>query len=359
MKILLNGATAGTNFGDFLFAYMFQEYLMQHRDIDEVLWYSSKVAYSDFFASHLKNNRFGRIDNVDGLVSISGGYFAGDDKRLWDYVLRYFRYFAVIQKCILRRKPYGIFGIEVAHSKSWILDRIQRYLLRRASVVVVRNTESFAVAKEYGVENLICTADSVFALRNEVFQQKIVPAEIESPDRKLLLFHVRSKRQDNISLNERLIPAVNEFLAVHKDYGVVLTTDQYGEKITEELKFIAQQIRCDWILLYNYEDPLALCKVIDCADLVVTAKLHVGIVGAKLGKSVLSFSDHSSKISRFYAQIGEPCRSIPLATATKDVVLKMLNEYYDKPIEVPLELQEAAQKTFDVLDEFVARVKGD
>ena len=39
MKILLNGATGGTNFGDFLFAEAFQEELSNLIGKDNVYWY--------------------------------------------------------------------------------------------------------------------------------------------------------------------------------------------------------------------------------------------------------------------------------------------------------------------------------
>ena len=56
MNILLNGATAGSNFGDFLFAKAFQDYVGGIVGKENVYWYNSRYAMSDFYATglHLK-----------------------------------------------------------------------------------------------------------------------------------------------------------------------------------------------------------------------------------------------------------------------------------------------------------------
>ena len=56
MKILLNGATGGTNFGDFIFAKMFQNKIGEIVGKENVCWYDARYSYSDFYAKHLKNN---------------------------------------------------------------------------------------------------------------------------------------------------------------------------------------------------------------------------------------------------------------------------------------------------------------
>ena len=57
MKVLLNGATNGTNFGDFLFAEAFQNRVAEVVGIDNVYWYDSRYALSDFFKMHLHYNK--------------------------------------------------------------------------------------------------------------------------------------------------------------------------------------------------------------------------------------------------------------------------------------------------------------
>ena len=56
MKIMLNGATAGTNFGDYLFAEYFQQKIADKVGFENVVWYDSRFSYSEFYKSHLKIN---------------------------------------------------------------------------------------------------------------------------------------------------------------------------------------------------------------------------------------------------------------------------------------------------------------
>ena len=53
MKILLNGATGGTNFGDYLFGEIFQKYTEEIVGKDNVYWYECRYQMTDFFKKHL------------------------------------------------------------------------------------------------------------------------------------------------------------------------------------------------------------------------------------------------------------------------------------------------------------------
>ena len=67
MNVLLNGATAGSNFGDFLFAKAFQDYVGGIVGKENVYWYNSRYAMSDFYASRLNNNRTA-LKNIDAFL---------------------------------------------------------------------------------------------------------------------------------------------------------------------------------------------------------------------------------------------------------------------------------------------------
>ena len=127
MNVMLNGATAGTNFGDFLFAHMFQKRVSSLVGEDNVYWYCGKCAMSDFFESHLENHKHANIKDMGALIYISGGYFCGNDKTFKDRLFRVLRYFVVGIKAIQHRIPYAIIGLEVADPKNWWLKKIEKY----------------------------------------------------------------------------------------------------------------------------------------------------------------------------------------------------------------------------------------
>ena len=358
MKILLNGATAGTNFGDYLFAKMFQDTVVKQVGMENTYWYDSRFAYSDFYKQNLQNPKKYKLREMDGLVYISGGYFCGNDKKWKDYVIRFLSYFLVGYRCMLRKVPFGIFGVEVGRSNSRIICHIQKKLLNKAEIVIVRNRASHEHATAFGVKNVICTADSVFAMKESLFADAGENQQLRSCQKKCLLLHINPQKARNQQIKEKVVPIVNAFLRNHPEYAVVISPDQFSAGQDEALDDIAQQLQCDVIIKNRYEDPLALCKVIQSVDTVVTTKLHVGIVGAKLHKSVISFSGHTEKISRLYEELGEKERTCSLTQLDPQTGLAMLEKFHDKPIDVPQEIVDKAQKNFEYLVEFLHDLSG-
>jgi len=91
-------------------------------------------------------------------------------------------------------------------------------------------------------------------------------------------------------------------------------------------------------------------------DLIITPKLHVGIVGAALGKSVLSFPYHIHKIKRYYRQIGEEDRCVLLKDITESVAYDKLIKYCSIPITVNDSFRDLAQKNLNALEELAAKL---
>ncbi len=357
MKILINGATSGTNFGDYLFAEMYQKYLSDKIGKENVYWYKNYFAYSDFFKNHLKNNNTYKFKDIDALVYMPGGYFCGKGTKLKNYFYVFWMYFKIGLKCIRKKIPYIVLGMEVGHSKNKFIEKIQKKLLLNASVVSVRNQESYEVAKSYGVKNVILTVDNVFAMESSMFSSKEIPLEIKNYNGKLLLVHINAVLNSNNNIKEKVIPIINKFLQEHNEYGVLISCDQYFQSGETEVNEIAKLITCKNIFKYNFYDPIEFCKVLDCCDCIVTTKLHVGIVGAKLGKSVVSFSGHVEKIQRLYKQIGEEGRTTPLEKLTIDKGIAIMNEFHDKPITVNKDIIEKTNINFSLLDNFLDSLK--
>ena len=125
MKIMLNGATGGTNFGDYLFAEIFQNEVASLVGEENVYWYQSRYSMSDFYCRHLHyDRRRCRLSEIDALVSISGGYFCGADHGFRDYLIRYLRYFRLSLQCIRRKIPIAILGVETYASIAWVIASI-------------------------------------------------------------------------------------------------------------------------------------------------------------------------------------------------------------------------------------------
>lgn len=352
MKLLLNGATGGTNFGDYLFAEIFQKEAAKQIKIENIYWYDSRYALSDFYKRNLKYNKKYRLSEIDALICISGGYFCGDDRNFKNYIIRYLMYFHICLRCILRKIPIAIIGVEVGKSKSFIIDKIQKFILNRANLVVVRNEESMDALSYYGVKSGVCTADTAHTILSTLFDGKGVAISFEPKTDKRLYFHVQMSA---LSEAKRLIPALNAFLKKHAEYSVFVGTDQYIADETPLFNLL-EKINCEKKEVTHYAYPPDLCSLLDRMDFIITPKLHVGIVGATFSKSVVSFSVHTEKIRRFYNQLHEVGRSLPMAEFDDEKALRMLEYYCDKPIHVPQDIMDAAYKNIEYLHNFISDV---
>lgn len=354
-RILLSGATAGTNFGDCLFAIMFQNEVAKVVGKENVYWYKNRFSISDYFKKQLNNyQEYKSIKQIDSLVYISGGYFCGDDRNWKDYLLRYLRYFSVGLKCILCRIPYIIVAVEVGPSKSKIIEFIEKIILRKAKTLIVRNHSSKIYAESFGCKNVIETADSVFAMDNAIFEDAELPQPLSTKGKKLFL-HINPSIEQNRNIIEKIIPVVNRFIKQHPEYKIILGMDQYYSNQQQVIDYVKQNIE-NQVLVQGgviYDNPLTLCKVLDNVDVIVTHKLHVGIVGAKLGKSVISFSGHTEKIQRLYDQLGIGNRTYPLKNLTTSKGLEMLEEFHNVNIKVPDNITNLAKTNFTYLLDFL------
>ncbi|MBO5315033.1 MAG: polysaccharide pyruvyl transferase family protein [Clostridia bacterium] len=353
MKILLNGATGGTNFGDFLFAKIFHEEAVSLIGGDNVFWYDSRYCLSNYFKKQLKcNSRKHKLSDIDALVCISGGYFCGNDTTLRLSIIRYLRYFHLCIRCIIRKIPIAIIGVDVAKHKFNIIDKIQKFILKRAELVVVRNRESLDQLRVYGVENPICTADTAHVMTSDFFSDCVVQNDVVQLKGKKMFFHVQpSKMRDA----EKLVPVIDYFLLSHPEYSVVVGMDQYwGDD--DFLEEFVKRFSSKNVVINHFYDPIALCKVLDTMDVIVTPKLHVGIVGATLSKSVISFSCHTEKITRFYRQIGEEKRTLSMEYFSETKAFDMLEKYHAIPIVVSDDILKMAQSNLDYFKNFISNL---
>lgn len=361
MKLLLSGASAGTNFGDFLFAKMFQEFVGNIIGHENVYWYNKGYhSFSPFFSRHLNYNREFDLSEIDGLVYISGGYFCGDDHTFKDYLIRFLNYFSIGIRCIVKRIPYCIIGVEAAKSKNVLIDRVQRIIIKHAKVAVVRNQQSLNYIETILGKNsgrAFCTADSVFSMKTDFFDDYDIPQEIESRECPKLLLHCRPNLSQSRMHFEKIVPIVNMFLDRHPDYKVVLSPDQYNEGFNKVADKTKELLHTDNVIVYQYDEPIALCKVINNCDVIITDKLHVGIVGAHLSKSVISFSGHTEKISRLYKQLGIEERTLPLSDLSIEQGYDLLENYHNKKIVVPEAIKKAAGSNLKHLATFISSLQ--
>ncbi|WP_179189968.1 polysaccharide pyruvyl transferase family protein, partial [Candidatus Enterococcus testudinis] len=153
-KVLLCGATHGSNFGDTIFAYMFYSYLNQtfpnvefrftEMSDHSKLYVSNKVADKEF------------ISQASSLVYISGGYFGeSHDEGFRGSVKRYMKYFNFGRKFVKKNKNIIISGVGAGPINRGFNRKLAVKIFNHAKIINVRDETSRKYMMSYGVKNII------------------------------------------------------------------------------------------------------------------------------------------------------------------------------------------------------------
>ena len=358
MRIVIHGATNGTNFGDILFGHLFYRKCQQVGHVDVDFLNMRKYGIGNFLRRELDYSRKLSAKDylkADMLVMMSGGYL-GEDKVSWLLsIKRYFRYILPARLFQLQNKPVLILGAGGGPIDRGFLRRATVRLLNKAALVHVRDEETRDYFVRYGVKrDMVVTSDTAQVITKECVPE-LQDEELRQfcNERKVIFVHAVTGAADE-KFAEIVIPALNRFLADHAEYGVVFGSDEwYSHKTMTELKSY-QALKAKHIRLAVYRSSWQLCALLSNVDFVVTAKLHVGIVSASIAKSVVSFPIHREKTQRYYRQIGEENRSIHLSKATQEQAYALLNRYHDVPIILSEEIRKKASMNLEAIGEYIA-----
>lgn len=358
MKFVIHGATGVTNFGDILFAQLFyEETLKSGNDANFFNW--PRIGMGNHLANYLRITDRGSVFSflkADAFVLMSGGYLGinpatGTAK---NEMIKLLRYLLPAYLFRLTRRPLYIMGVGGGPLNTSLVRRMACRLMERARLVYVRDQETRDYFISYGVKRDIqVTSDTALLLAGKTEDyQKLSPApDWNTPEGRILFFHLPYSKGEIRQFTEKTVPAINAFLRQHKEYGVAVGYDNALSDTmdTAQKTQVMSAFETDKVFDFVYKNPQNLCEMLMASDLIITPKLHVGIVGAAFSKSVLSFPIHAEKIPRFYRQIGEPGRCLPLQELTESAALQMLEAYHDRLITIPQELRMAAEKNLDFL----------
>lgn len=351
MKVMIHGAINQSNYGDFLFAALFHNKLIENGI--EVEYYSHpRYGISDFFAKNLgytpdRKHYKDVMNSCDALVYISGGYFLSH-KRL-SVEFQHTRHFLTPGQFFMRNgKPIYVLGMGMGPFFRGPFEKKARQILQYSSVVTVRDKESYNHCKNLGIDrDIIITADTALVIQDNRYNKMIENKQLDYlPKKKIFLFHIYYNRNVKNQLKTIVAPAIRRFLDAHKDYELVLATDSLmPDSLYKEYANLFESYS-PYIL--KYDNPWALTQMISKSDMILTTKLHMGIVGAAFGVSVVSLPWHS-KTQRFYKQIGEENRCIMISDADEEKVLSQLERFEGKHIILPGELIEKGKINLEML----------
>jgi polysaccharide pyruvyl transferase WcaK-like protein len=352
---MLHGAVNMSNYGDYIFAELFYQSLLNN-GVQVEFYTHPKYGISSYFQKHLDykpetRNYKKLLHQCDAFIFFSGGYIAEPRKKGFLAETRHIhRYLYPASLFMKAGKPIYVMGVGAGpFDENAAFSKRAREILNYATVITVRNEESLQYCKEFGINNDIqVTADTALVIKEFLDREKQDVPRFETENgKKMLLFHIDSNAEVTAKLKEIVVPATIRFLKAHPDYQLYLAADGI-KRDSHYQEYETIFAGCDPITL-KYDDPWKLTRQIERADLIITTKLHVGIVGSALGRSVVSFPFVPNKTLRFYKQIGEADRCVPLKEITTEKAYQMLEAYKDRMVTVPQELIDKAKLNLELL----------
>lgn len=353
-KILLHGATdyGSSNYGDFLYGKIIYEYLTKKNfDVD---FYKA----SEYFCKYLNCKQEDKIDDLNKyktLLYIPGGYFGeGHSAKLKHNIAQFYRFLPIGLTAVKNHKNLAVLGIGAGPNKNFLMNYGIKKVCNNSKFVTVRDKESFeSLSRLCPKANVIESFDLIVASKIDKDYKSRQLEEIQklADGRKILLIHYNHSKE----ALEKFADATSKFIKENPEYYPVVTYDCILEYDNEYYGEFAKRLNSE-SYLFKYGNPDEFSALLEYVDLVLTCKLHVGVVACTFGTSVISVACHPEKTLRFYDAINESDRAISLFESDSDEIFNLMNKYLDSKIVISEELKNKANLTIRELDKFIGEI---
>ena len=350
-NIILHGATnfCSSNYGDFLYGEMIFNYLKNRGD--NVQFYQPSKFFIDNIPDYIQMKPI-KKRKVDLVIYLPGGYLGGGDKksRLRDIIIRFYRFFPLGIWTVIAKKKLVIIAIGADPLGNRLLQYGTKIICNHAIFTTVRDNKTYTILKN------LCKKANIFECGDLILTSKL--EENYSPQlnriiencgqKKLLLVHYN---HDKEALTKFAI-SVNKFLQKNPMYEIVVASDSVLEYEEQFFDIFKEKlgIKC-WHFIYS--KPSELTALIKMIDMVLTCKLHVGVVACSFNKSVIVAACHYDKTVRFYEQISEKNRCVDLHKISPDELQSLLENYKDKTINIDNKIIEKAKESWNILERYM------
>jgi polysaccharide pyruvyl transferase WcaK-like protein len=299
--IFLHGNTRTKNFGDELLVDVFKiwsttkdeeaQYVQQEgvsigRSILKLAWKSvSKSAANS-------RNKF---------VFVGGGYFTAPSPIRTAWIYRNVVLYAlpvIVFKILNPSGKVGIFGVGFGKLPK-LYKLALEWGLKGVDTVYARDQESMPYAKEISGSAQL-GADAITLLSKDPALSEYSKYNRKKDDKFYdVLIHISNHSYKGVDIFNEVV----KFINLDSQRKIVFITDTAGAKYNEQdrilKKFQTEFPQADFL---PYQNVQQLCETIGKSSLVITTKLHVGIVAASYQIPTLCIPCHP-KIERFYKDI--------------------------------------------------------
>lgn len=341
MKISLHGSYFGDNFGDVLLVKVFHNWI---KEIDPNIQINYPLMFDENYEIQPDNKGIINFLKSDLLLYCGGGYF-GENKSSWKWYIRNtYRHLIVGYLALLLGKKTAIFGVEVGPIENKIFKKLVINLFNKSQISYVRNQESYDFLINNGVnKNKIgLVTDTILALRNYKGYE-----DIDDIKNNKLIFHLAFGIL-HIKEIESIFRAIVDLMKENdslKGYELIFLEDysnQYNSIYNNCFNYLNNN-KINY-KIEKYRNTDTLINTIKNSEMVVTTKLHVGIVAASYSKKVLSIYSHL-KVPRLHKQINNEDNCLNIENITEDTFKnKFLECYNSNKISIPQNIVELSEK---------------
>lgn len=347
-SVVLCGATIceGSNFGDWL--------------LQEILEQKIKSVIPDIRIIYIEKDQYVKsiaraLLRADAFIYVPGGYMGYIEK--W--------YSGSLEKTIQRVKYYYLPGLIYRHTHKPmaligqgigpyeypILGKMLCCICRASEYICVRDIKSYNLLKKIGVRNNIyLTADCAQTLlQNDMIHETSESKKISSVLNGLKIIHILYF--DHEEWNKKIKEAIKPFMEDIR-FGFVIGAD--GIILSRKgLMEFSKYFPKERTVVFDYREPHQLLSIYSKVDMILTPKLHTGIVGCTMGKSVVAFSVQYAKTKLYYEKIGYPERVFDLFSVSSEEMKDAIKENIDKKVNLPEKVLMDANKNLNLLERFL------
>lgn len=334
--VALHGAYRTNNFGDHLILAI-QANFIRETSKNKVLLPFAINSFDNVIGTRERAKGIRSLNQCRYLIYGAGGYFGEPSTNQMRWGLRFFKYHCLPgEYAIFRNMPYAVIGVGAGPVTNLLTRNEIRRICNHASVITVRDIESKEYLVEYGVssEKILVTADVALSLDKDDLPYESIQKANEilgnNSNRKKYGIHINGLNSGRYGEKVKiLLKECIEFIKKNNDILPVLIIDHEGASDQiQVVDYLSKEFDGNCVVV-PYQNPWVISAILEKLDLVLTTKLHVGIVSYALGTQPLCFPTHQ-KTKRFYKQIKQEGACYSLDDLTPGTVLDVMNTFLQK-----------------------------
>lgn len=327
--VALHGAYHPNNFGDVLILAIQTNWIKEITNNEVALPFATQVYRDQIDVSSLSG-----VESVlksKKIVYGAGGYLGEPTNNRWRWGFSFFKkHVKVADLGFKYDKEVAIVGTGVGEITNVFTKRKVKQICEKSKLIAVRDDESKDFLIRLGIDatKVNVTADVALSLTKES-----IPLDAYSTLPNTLLLNKNKLKYgihvgiDRISSNQEstdnLFNDIVSFLNANLNIYPVLIIDNDNKVQNDAVDFFEKQLKGEYSI-FRHKEIWETTAMLEKLDVVLTNKLHVGIVSYALKTIPIAIPYHP-KTKRFYKQIQREDLCLDINNIQENAVYRLLN----------------------------------